>query len=217
MSGRGQVRFGGGEIDGVFRFELTGGMPALDFANTLDERGRVPVERLVSFDRLIDWGVQAGLLAATEAAQLRVHAAADPHQAERVLTRARALRETIFGLVHALNRLECVDPRDLNRFNASVAEAARHTSLVQAGNGLRWDYPCGLPRLDAVLWPVARSAVELLTSAALIGRLRVCAGEGCAWLFLDFSPKQNRRWCDMSVCGNRAKLRRYRGRQVADR
>ena len=44
------------------------------------------------------------------------------------------------------------------------------------------------------------------------GRLRVCADDGCGWLFIDRSPAGRRRWCDMRTCGNRAKVARHRAR-----
>ena len=37
----------------------------------------------------------------------------------------------------------------------------------------------------------------------------VCDGDGCAWLFIDTSKNRTRRWCDMAICGNRAKARRH--------
>ena len=39
--------------------------------------------------------------------------------------------------------------------------------------------------------------------------LHVCASDTCRWLFLDTSKNHTRRWCDMKICGNRAKARRY--------
>ena len=39
--------------------------------------------------------------------------------------------------------------------------------------------------------------------------------EGCSWLFLDMSKNRSRRWCDMKVCGNRAKARRFSARYRA--
>jgi predicted RNA-binding Zn ribbon-like protein len=46
-------------------------------------------------------------------------------------------------------------------------------------------------------------------------RLRVCADDTCRWLFVDRSPAGRRRWCDMSTCGNRAKVARHRARARA--
>ena len=65
--------------------------------------------------------------------------------------------------------------------------------------------------LDTPLWPVARSAAELLTSSEL-SALRLCASDRCAWLFLDTSRNGSRRWCSMRTCGNRAKARRHHAR-----
>ena len=58
-----------------------------------------------------------------------------------------------------------------------------------------------------MLWQIARSAVELLTSDE-VRRVKQC--DRCDWLFLDRSRNQKRRWCSMSACGNRVKMsRRY--------
>ena len=68
--------------------------------------------------------------------------------------------------------------------------------------------------LDRPLWPVLRSAAALLTSDD-IARIRECAAERCAWLFIDHSRNRSRRWCDMRDCGNRAKARRHYARAKA--
>jgi len=57
-----------------------------------------------------------------------------------------------------------------------------------------------------MLWPIMRSAAELLTNGPL-DRLKQCAG--CSWLYLDASRNRTRRWCEMRVSGNRAKARRH--------
>jgi predicted RNA-binding Zn ribbon-like protein len=64
------------------------------------------------------------------------------------------------------------------------------------------------------LWSVARSAAELLTSPKL-GRVKVCAGEGCGWIFLDESRNSSRRWCDSRDCGNRERVRKHLARKRA--
>ena len=43
-------------------------------------------------------------------------------------------------------------------------------------------------------------------------RLRQCAGDNCALLFLDTSRPGKRRWCSMERCGNRNKVREFRSR-----
>jgi predicted RNA-binding Zn ribbon-like protein len=58
------------------------------------------------------------------------------------------------------------------------------------------------------LWPIARDAAELLASERL-EYVRACASKTCEWLFLDESKNHRRRWCDMTKCGNRAKVKRF--------
>jgi len=53
--------------------------------------------------------------------------------------------------------------------------------------------------LEAILWPIAGSAGELLTSDDL---------GTCRWMFVDRSKNRSRRWCDLKVCGNRTKARK---------
>lgn len=58
-------------------------------------------------------------------------------------------------------------------------------------------------RLDAA---TAHSALALIAGDDR-SRMKTCGN--CGWLFLDRSKNRSRAWCDMAVCGNRAKARRH--------
>ncbi len=62
---------------------------------------------------------------------------------------------------------------------------------------------------------LAAPLVEVLASGAT-DRLRICANDGCRWVFEDTSRAGRRRWCDMTTCGNRAKARRFRSKARSD-
>jgi predicted RNA-binding Zn ribbon-like protein len=47
--------------------------------------------------------------------------------------------------------------------------------------------------------------------------LKECAGEDCSAVFFDRSKNHSGRWCSMSTCGNRAKVRAWRDRRRTDR
>ncbi len=64
----------------------------------------------------------------------------------------------------------------------------------------------------ATLSTVARDGVELLGGQQAF-RIRNCSREGCALLFVDTSRSGQRRWCSMSVCGNKVKVGAFRQRQ----
>jgi len=65
----------------------------------------------------------------------------------------------------------------------------------------------------ACLAAVAQAGLELFDRAdgAVV---RYCADDRCTHPFLDRSRSKLRRWCDMNTCGDRAKVRRYRGRHT---
>ncbi len=43
-------------------------------------------------------------------------------------------------------------------------------------------------------------------------RLKACPADTCQWAFYDASRNRSAVWCDMRVCGNRAKVRGFRER-----
>lgn len=45
-------------------------------------------------------------------------------------------------------------------------------------------------------------------------RLKACRADDCKWAFIDTARNRTRQWCDMSVCGNREKARRYRSKHA---
>ncbi len=200
--------------DDGYVFEFSGGNTALDFANTISRR-TVPEnsnERLTHYGRLVSWGVQAGLLAAKDAARLRAEAADHPRPAARALRRAITLREAIFALFRALSCGDRAPAGALDELNAALprALAALRVGPDKDGFGWRFAHDDGDPA--PMLAGVARSAAELLTSDEL-PRVRACGSDTCDWLFIDHSKNGSRRWCDMKSCGNRAKARRHYERE----
>jgi len=203
------ARGGGRQTPQGFLFELSGGHPALDLANTVDLRpSGSPRELLPDYEALASWSEQSGLLTPESAGALLAEARRRPRQADAVLQRARRLREELFELFSAAAAGEPLPSGALDLLNQELSTAATHLRLEsESGRGVwRWTADDSLERM---LWPVARAAAELLTSPQL-ERVRECQAEGCAWLFLDLSRNRSRRWCDMAVCGNRDKVRRFR-------
>jgi predicted RNA-binding Zn ribbon-like protein len=195
-------------------FRLVGGRPCLDFINTASWEGPgsavLVKERLVGFDDLVRFGVAAGLLARARAAALARAGAAAEAKAT-VVVRARVLRTALIRVFTAAIASRRPGTADLVVLNAELARAGARERLAPRAGILAWEWETGAEALDRVLWPVARSAGELLTSRDLT-RVRQCAGPDCGWLFLDASRNHSRRWCDMADCGNLAKVRRFRRR-----
>lgn len=199
-------------------FELVGGRLCLDFVNTLNgsrETGETR-EKLVEYADLVRWGRQAGVVSEREARALLKEAARRPEEAARVLGRARKLREAIYGVFSAAAAERQPAKEDLTTLNNALSSAMAHAEVVRTADGFVWDWAAGAGALDRLLWPVARSAAELLTSEEL-KRARICEADDCTWVFMDLSKNRSRRWCDMKYCGNRAKSRRHYERKRAVR
>jgi predicted RNA-binding Zn ribbon-like protein len=206
-------------IRGERRFKLRGGDVSLDFVNTLGWRlTGYPREYLRSYEDLLDWGRQAGLLALEETEDLSREATLDPEGARETLSRALALRKAIHRLISAHIAGESQDENDLSALNRELSIALPHLRVMPADGAYSWGWDRsgdeGKTPLDSPLWRVAQSAAQLLTSEKL-GRVKLCAGEGCGWIFLDESRNSSRRWCDSRDCGNRERVRRHLARKRA--
>ena len=205
---RAHVKGGGRPSPEGYLFELTGGALCLDFANTVDNRPAQPRELLNTYDDLVSWAEQAGVLEPKLAPALRAEAIRRPDAAAAALNGARALREAVHGVLKAAARGAAAPADSLGMLEAAVAPSLARRRLVQTATGFEWKWTYDDAALDGLLAPVVESAAALLTSHDL-ARVRECEADTCGWLFLDRSRNRSRRWCDMSVCGNRAKVRRH--------
>mgnify|MGYP001813977107 CR=1 FL=1 len=189
-------------------FELTGGALCLDFANTLGDRPRSINEHLKTYGDLLRFSRQADSLSVGELKELerledKCDGCVDP-----IFKKVIELRETIFRIFSEVARGGTPTPEDIDHLNNVLQKAMRQLEIRKGEEGFGWAWGGPAQALDRPLWPIARSAADLLTSGDL-GCIRECASETCSWLFMDCSRNQRRRWCDMSTCGNRAKARRH--------
>lgn len=187
---------------------FVGGALCLDFVNTVGgHRDGEPNEALQTYADLVEWAVAGGVVTKSGGQHLRAMAEARENRASRVLTDAKLLRETIHDVFVAVADGRKAPPAEVAELSAAMAEAHANLQLRTVGSGyeLVWPAPTDL---RAPLWPVVKSAVDLLVGGET--RLRECASDTCGWLFVDESKNHSRRWCSMRDCGNRAKVRRFR-------
>ena len=191
------------------RFELMGGAVCLDFVNTLDDRfSAEPKELLQHYVDLARFAEDTGILPDLQVDRLMTRSMQQPDSAKRALASAIQLREAISEVFYALARKNPVPAAAVVILNQHVQEAAQHLALVAGRRHFEWKFEGDSYDLFAPLWPIARDAAELLASERL-EFVRTCASKTCEWLFLDESKNHRRRWCDMTKCGNRAKVRRF--------
>jgi predicted RNA-binding Zn ribbon-like protein len=198
--------------------KLVAGELCLDFVNTIEwHASDHPIELLRNYGDIVAWGRRVRILDPAAGNRLLREARIDPVQAAVVLERAIEIRETIYRVALACTRRQAPVPADLEGFNRELKAALRHVRVAPGPRGLTWTWDPDDRQLDSVLWPILRSAAELLTSERQ-QRIGQCADDrGCGWLFLDNTKNHSRRWCEMNDCGNRAKARRHYQRSRAAR
>jgi predicted RNA-binding Zn ribbon-like protein len=202
----------GGENPKAFKW--VGGHLSLDFNNTVDWKAAEPHagEYLTDYGRLVAWAGEAGVLSRQTEASLLDHWTAQPSSGDAALHRAWSTRTTIHRIFTGLITGDPPVEPQLDQLNPLVKEAQGHLRYDTARRKLEWDWSSHDGGLLRPVWPVVWAATQLLTAEELID-VKTCANEICGWLFLDTSRKHNRKWCEMGVCGNRAKARRFYDRR----
>jgi predicted RNA-binding Zn ribbon-like protein len=195
-------------------FDYESGDLCLDFANTLEwHASGHPVEHMEDYFAMLTWGEGAGIIEAEKAARLRRLATGNQSEAAQAYASAITLREAIYRIFSRQYHEEAIQPDDLQVLNAILTRSLPHLQVVSLSAGFEWEWAGGSDDFSQIIWPVARSAADLLTSEQL-NRVRVCEDDrGCGYLFIDSTRNHSRRWCSMESCGNRAKARRHYARQ----
>ncbi|MEU7139710.1 CGNR zinc finger domain-containing protein [Nocardia sp. NPDC046473] len=174
-------------------FTFVSGNLALDFAGTVKARTGSFDDALDAPAALADWLV---------AAELLDHA---PDCDAATLDRAVRLREAAYRMAVAVSLGEPLAEADRHIVNDCAAGELPAISLRPDGAITRTGTPA------AALTAVARSAIELLGGSATI---KECGRPECTRLYVDTSRGGTRRWCDMTICGNRVKSAAFRARHA---
>jgi predicted RNA-binding Zn ribbon-like protein len=180
----------------------------LDFANTLSWRGSTPSsEALHCLDDLLAWCASAGVQDGAVIDRLGRWWRSHPRRGAEAFAEAIGLREAFYRVFEAaISGVPALD--DLDRINRALAAAPARIRLERRGDGYAWQIQQPAPSAISLLAPVLWSMGDLLAGPQL-QRVRQCANDKCLWLFLDDSKSGSRRWCSMSMCGNRAKAQRH--------
>jgi predicted RNA-binding Zn ribbon-like protein len=190
--------------------DFVGGDSALDFVNTVAGRDQSPRDRLDSYARLLEWAALVRLFPRDTLQRLARTAKQEPAAAIRALARAKSLREELFALLAGITSARTPSKDALASLREHWLAGVNAIELVFEGGRMVKQFR-GEVDLDLISTMIGYRMVEhLLTSP--VERLRMCHGPNCSWLFIDTSKAGRRRWCDMAVCGNAAKSRRFYAR-----
>ena len=186
---------------------------ALDFAKTESGRGGAShQDHLREAANVADWLGHAKVLPVEEGEWLRRRISERAALAADLPAHATGLREAIHDIGGAVGDRAKPPDAALAALAALHARFMARATLAPGVASCRWRWSIRASPVEAGLGPVALAAVELFTEGDF-RRVRECGGHACGWLFYDRSKNNCRRWCEMEVCGNRAKQRRLAARR----
>ena len=189
--------------------DCVGGVLCLEFANTYaEEDDGSGYEVFDTFAGFIKWAEHAKILTSAEAEDCYLRSQAEPAAVGQLLEEIKALRQILHSIFFAIADNVQPPAKAVDGLNNNIKTVYAKLRLEQQDQRYDWSWSGWSEDLAAPIWPVVRSAAELLNSAELI-RTRKCHNETCSWLFVDKSKNHSRRWCDMDVCGNRAKAKKH--------
>lgn len=176
-----------------------GGRLALDFVNILSPNSELSWEQVIAFLE------SARIVTPERGGELLALNRSDPQAAESLLRKAQRLAAALrraFGAVLHRQRVarEWIEPvNDILRITEG------HDELIFTDQDWGIQFVASESGLEWLLAAVARSAAEIIAEGPR-ARLRLCANPRCGLFFYDTSRTHRRRWCSMTVCGNRHKV-----------
>ena len=191
---------------------LVAGKLALDFTNTESGRGGGEHrDHLHTAGDLVAWAIHAKIIGQKDATLARRMIENQTKLARHLIARGRFLRATIYQINSDIVAGKPPARKLLHSLTATHAEMLATATLAPHGDHYEWAWHSKVELAAAILGPVTLSALELLLEADF-SRIKQCRGDHCGWLFYDSTKNKSRQWCDMSVCGNRAKASALRAR-----
>jgi predicted RNA-binding Zn ribbon-like protein len=165
---------------------------------------------LLDFDALVAWMERAAVLDAERAAVMRRRAWQQPAGAAAALVDARRVRVALRALAERGDTSARARDDALTEINRVLGRSAGTRRVEQRADGsfARAFVTVG-DAFAGLMVPIVDSAADTLVTGAL-DRVRRCADPRCPRVFLDATKNGRRRWCDMAICGNRAKAARHR-------
>lgn len=191
---------------------LIGSDLAFDFANTCTGRGGAHyIEHLRTPEHVVAWSRHAKVLTPADGDVVAETIAKHPTSGRELLRRALELRQIIYAVGTAIVDGRPSDPEETNGLARIHAACIATAHLVPFQSNFVWQWRPADGIAEAILGPITLSALTLLEQAEF-SRIKQCCGEHCGWLFFDTTKNKRRRWCEMEVCGNRAKQKAHRAR-----
>ena len=189
---------------------LIGGRLSIDFANLLASSSDF------SWEDLIHFLLATRVISSERSAQLLSLPQIDPQSAGALLGKAQRLHESVREIFGSMLHKEPIIRAWVDSINDVLRITEGHDELLEHDETWGIEFIAREGGLDWLLAAIARSAAEIVAEGSS-ARIRICSNPSCGLFFYDTSRTRRRRWCSMSLCGNRHKVAAFSRRHSLQR
>ncbi|MEW5957589.1 MAG: CGNR zinc finger domain-containing protein [Chloroflexota bacterium] len=191
----------------ITKFTVIANQLSLDFINTQIIQGGQLIDLLENFTDLVGWLAAVQVLDATqaeEAIQRWDNTPAGQGTFEHALAFRAVLREMVKQIVAGKPGSSAA----IEEINKLLRYRIRYSELISRQDEFTIRSHAKFDEAIQLLTLIAEAASELLCHADF-DLIKKCENPECILYFYDTSKNHVRRWCSMSLCGNRMKAAAY--------
>lgn len=201
--------------DQSHRFLYIGARLAVDFVNS-EYSPLGPAAGLQDWEGLVEFLSGAGVVGPARAVDLLHWRRSAPHVLPGLMQKALRLRAAIRSSFEARIARAAIGEAWIEPINDLLRITEGHDELIWEQGDWRLRFRAREEALEWLLAAIARSAAEIIAEGPEAPVCR-CANPDCGLFFYDNSRTKRRRWCLMSVCGNRSKVAAFARRNPKPR
>jgi len=186
---------------------LDGGTAALNFVNTLKNRGGEPSkDYLTNYEDFVYWCYQAMVIDYDHYNTLSLEGYCYTHEAAAVFEQAIKTRFILHEIFLSVIKKEPAGEIFVREFNLALDSVLKYLRFESTADGMRRMWVNIDEEIPAPLCMVVQSAADLLLMADQ-KKIRQC--KTCGSMFLDRTKNGTRRWCNPLACKSQDKAKRY--------
>jgi len=187
--------------------QLDGGTPALNFVNTLKNRGgENPKDYLTNYEDFISWCYQANVIDYEYYQQLSLEAYCYANEAADVFEQVISTRFMLYGIFSSIIKREPADEIFVREFNSALDKVSKYLRFESTADGMRRIWVNIDEEIPAPLCMVIQAAADLLLMTD-VKKIKQC--KTCGSIFFDKTKNGTRRWCNPLACKSLDKAKRY--------
>ena len=193
------------------KFGFFSGQTFLDFINTFDDLGKTrDLDALPDWNTVLHWSDKTKLLKKREISHLTK--ALSKKITDNELMQLHNFRELGWLTFNSIANSKQPDVEVLDALNKFIQFSYSQSTLIYVKNNFHWVITTNKINADLIRLRLGLFAAELISYPGL-NNISQC--HGCTGLFINHGRGIGRKWCRMSTCGNRAKIKKFRTSKTA--